>query len=501
MSFKVTFIFYNNFTAYSWSPAIQALSSYIKQHANCETTLIHINDKYGVRSNHESVIERLNSIKPDLIAFTSTSFGFYQINELAGSIKKVFSAIPIILGGIHSTIKPDDLEDSNFDAFCIGEGEKPLVTLIKKMQRNEDYFSTPSFHFKSNRTIIRNVLEPYEKNLDNLPPYDWEIFDTHKLLKLREGWVSLSLSRGCPFNCNFCINHKMKEIQGAKGYVRHKSVGRAISELLYLISRFPIKVFNFEDDILISSRSWASEFLSRYKNEIYEKYGIRFKVEARVDMITESIIKELKTAGCQEIQFGVETGNSMLRNFILNKNISDDQILNAFTLCWKYHINTLAFVMMGIPGETVDTIMDTVIMLSKIKSYLIRPAFIFPIYGTGFYSYCLQNNLLKEDILKYKSYLWTEGVPIYLKDISEESLIRYIIMLPWYINVELGLKDYEKMIKKYASLDFINVKNKKLSFQLILEEDRRQSLYFSENKISHYRYLNQELSYLQYNFF
>ena len=90
MSLKVTFIFYNNFTAYSWSPAIQALSSYIKQHANCETTLIHINDKYGVCSNHESVIERLNSIKPDLIAFTSTSFGFYQINELAGSIKKFF---------------------------------------------------------------------------------------------------------------------------------------------------------------------------------------------------------------------------------------------------------------------------------------------------------------------------------------------------------------------------------------------------------------------------
>ncbi len=501
MSFKVAFIFYNNFTAYSWSPAIQALSSYIKHHADCETTLIHVNDKYAIPSDYKAVIERLNIDKPDLIAFTSTSFGFYQINELAGSIKNIFPKIPIILGGIHSTIKPEDLADSNFDAFCIGEGEKPLLTLIKSMQRGEDYFNTPSFHFKSNGTIIRNPLEPYEKDLDNLPPYDWDIFDTYKLLQLREGWISLSLSRGCPFNCNFCINHKMKDIQGARGYVRHKSVEIAMNELLDLIHRFPIKVFNFEDDILVSNRKWAINFLSRYKREIYEKHGIRFKVEARVDIVKEDIIKELKEAGCQEIQFGVETGNSMLRNFILNKDISDDQILNAFSLCWKYRINTLAFIMIGIPGETENTIMDTVAILSKIKPYLIRPSFIFPIYGTGFYNYCLQNNLLKEDILKHKSYLWTEGVPIYLKDISEDLLTSYMILLPWHINIELGLKEYEKLIERYSSLDFIDIKNKRSNFNLVLEEDRRQSLYFSENKISHYRYLKDELSYLQYKCF
>ena len=501
MSFKVAFIFYNNFTAYSWSPAIQALSAYIKQHADCETALIHINDKYDTPADYTVIIEKLRTAKPDLIAFTSTSFGYYQINELAGEVKKALPRIHIILGGVHPTIKPDDLMNSNFDAFCIGEGEKPLLTLIQRMQSGEDYLNTPSFHFKSNGCIIKNDLEPYEKDLDMLPPYDWDIFDTSKLLKLRQGWISLSLSRGCPFNCNFCINHKMKEIQGVKGYVRHKSVELAINELLDLIHRFPIKVFNFEDDILVSNRKWAINFLSRYKKEIYEKYGIRFKVEARVDIVKEDIIKELKEAGCQEIQFGVETGNYKLRNFILNKNISDDQILNAFSLCWKYSINTLAFIMMGIPGETENTIKDTISMLSKIKPYLIRPSFIFPIYGTGFYNYCLQHSLLKEDILKHKSYLWTEGVPIYLKDISEELLTSYMILLPWYINVELGFKEYEILIKRYSSLNFIDKKNKRSNFKLVLEEDRRQSLYFSENKISHYRYGNDELSYLQYKYF
>jgi len=501
MPFKVVFVFYNNFTAYSWSPAIQALSAYIKEHADCETILIHISDKYDTSSEYTVIIEKLRAAKPNLIAFTSTSFGYYQINELVGKIKKAFPRIPIILGGIHPTIKPDDLVSSNFDAFCIGEGEKPLLTLIQRMQKGEGYLDTPSFHFKANGCIIKNNLEPYEKDLDMLPPYDWDIFDTHKLLKLRQGWISLSLSRGCPFNCNFCINHKMKEIQGAKGYVRHRSVEFAMNELLDLIHRFPIKVFNFEDDILVSNRKWAIEFLSRYKREIYERYSVRFKIEARVDIVKEDIIKELKESGCQEIQFGVETGNHKLRNFILNKNISDEQILNAFSLCWKYRINTLAFVMLGIPGETSDTIMDTVTMLSKIKPYLIRPSFIFPIYGTGFYNYCLQNNLLKEDILKHKSYLWTEGIPISLNEISEDMLTRFMVLLPWYINVELGLKEYEKLIKRYSSLDFIDISNKRVNFQFVLEEDKRQSLYFSENKIPHYRYGNDELSYLQYKFY
>jgi len=497
MPFKVSFIFYNNLTAYSWSPAIQALSAYIKIHAGCKTELIHINDRYGIVSKPEVIIEKLKASKPDLIAFTSTSFGYSQVNELAGQIKKEFPETLIILGGVHATIKPEDLINSNFDAYCIGEGEKPLLNLINKIQEGVSYTETPSFQFKRNGGIIRNPLEPFEKNLDMLPPYDWDIFDSSSLLEARKGWISLSFSRGCPFNCNFCINHRMKDILGIKGYVRQKSVKRSIEELLKLIDKFPsIKVFNFEDDILIFNKSWTSEFIRTYKEKIYEKYGIKFKIEARVDVINEEIIKELKEAGCQEIQFGVETGNSELRNFILNKSISDEQIICAFDLCHKYGINTLAFIMLGLPKETETTVMDTIRLLARIKPYLIRPSFIFPIYGTGFYNYCVENQLLKEGIGEYGTYLWTQGVPVRLNGIKEEALVRYMALLPWYINAELGLEDYKSLISEYGNKRFIV--NDKTEFKAALERDEDKNRELTSRNISHYRYFNDELNYLQY---
>ncbi|MFH1877993.1 MAG: radical SAM protein, partial [Candidatus Omnitrophota bacterium] len=316
-------------------------------------------------------------------------------------------------------------------------------------------------------------------------------------LELRKGWISLSFSRGCPFNCNFCINHRMKAILGANGYVRQKSVKNSIRELLDLIKKFPsIKVFNFEDDILIFNKSWTNEFMQAYKEKIYKKYGVKFKIEARVDLINETTVKELKEAGCQEVQFGVETGNSKLRNFILNKAVSDEQIISAFDLCRQYKINTLAFVMLGIPGETEHTVMDTIRMLTRIKSYLIRPSFIFPIYGTEFYKYCKKNGLLKEGIDRYENYLWTQGVPVRLNNISEGVLLKYMVFLPWYINAELGLKGYDILIKEYSRGEAI-IKDKS-DFEPILKIDRDKSRELSERNISHYHYFNGELNYLQY---
>lgn len=499
MPFKVAFIFYNNFTAYSWSPAIQALCAYIKAHAGCTTELLHINDRNGLPSEPRIITDILRKSKSDLIAFTSTSFGYSQVNELAGHIKSEFPAVPVILGGVHATLKPEDLSGSNFDGFCIGEGEIPLLKMINALKNKKGYFDTPSFHFKVNGEIIKNPLEPYEKDLNKLPAYDWDVFDTPKLLELRDGWLSLSVSRGCPFNCNFCINHRIKRILGQEGYVRQKTVKRTIGELSDLIRRYRIKVFNFEDDILIFNRAWTEEFLKRYKEEIYDRHKVKFKIEARVDLVTENIIKDLKGAGCQEIQFGVETGNPYLRNFILNKSVTDSHIISAFELCHKYGINTLAFIMLGIPQESERTVKDTIHLLSKIKPYLIRPSFIFPIYGTDFYNYCKENGLLKDKIEKSTTYLWTGGVPIVLEGISEEMLFRYMLLLPWYINLKLGLNEYRKAVDHYeANVELKNKENYNSIFEDVLKQDAQISKKLTGQKVAHYSYLNQELSYLRY---
>lgn len=129
---KILFIFPNFNAPYCWSPSIQILSAVLKRNGH-RTFLIHINDQHAFPNNSKEIVKEVKRINPDLIGFTGTSFDFQRINEIAGDIKKKFNGL-VVLGGIHATIKPDDLRGSNFDAFCVGEGEKALLELANRLE-------------------------------------------------------------------------------------------------------------------------------------------------------------------------------------------------------------------------------------------------------------------------------------------------------------------------------------------------------------------------------
>jgi len=482
---RVLFIFPNFNASYCWSPAIQILSAVLKK-AGHETFLIHINDQHAFPNDTQKIIKEVKRVKPDLIGFTGTGFDFSRINEICGEIKSSYNC-PIILGGTHATIKPDDLNESNFDAFCIGEGEKPILELTKRLKNKTAYSRVGSFWFKDNDRIIKNETLGIVDDLNDLPFNDWDIMDTKDLLLKRYNRLSIMISRGCPYQCSFCVNQILKKIKGLKNYTRIRNVDNALAELRYLAGKFRIDVFHFDDDMFLINQQWLHKFTTRYKEEIYKKYGVKYTIEARADTVNEGNVKLLKNSGCYEVRLGVETGDEYLRNKILNKRLKDETIINVFRLCNKHDLKPSAFFMFGIPHETEESLIKTIEMIAKIQPYLVRPTFFVPIYGTPLYEYCQKNKLMKE---KEPENQFTEAALIY-ESLSEDVLYRYYTLLPWYVNLKLGHKHYLKAIQKFEKYTKEELKNKR---NKVLEEDKKLS---EKTKSSHYMYFESNINFIQ----
>jgi len=475
----------------SFSPAIEILSACLKEDGN-DVELIHIHEKYGVPMDHNIIFSKVMDVNPDLIGITATTFQYDMSNEIAKNLKERGVNQLIILGGIHATIAPYDLGNSYFDAFAIGEAEKSLVELLRKLKDNEDIYSVKGFYFKRNDIIIYSGAAEVVRDLDELPPRDFEIMNVAKILSLRNKWLSTAISRGCPYACTFCINHKLREqykLSCGGGYYRCQSVDKAISDLLPVIKKYKdnIDVIDLDDELLLTNKKWFFEFAHRFLSEIYKPYNIQYAVNSRADLIDEEIVLKLKESGCELIEIGFETGSEALRNTLLLKGISDEQLIRAFDLFNKYGLRSLAYAMIGIPGESIDSINQSLKILRRLKPTLIRQTIFEPFIGTPLFDYCKENNLFNGN--KVSSNCFSSSTLIF-DNISPRELKLYQILYPWYLNLDFVGKyeeKYRELINKYSGkseeeLMLADVRNS------ILLEDEKISKILTADGIQHFHY-------------
>ena len=486
----------------NFSPAIINLSAYVKKSLpEINISLIHINNKFGVPFDLDIISKCVFDKKPDLVGITCTTYSYKISNDIATRLKNDGAFYPIVLGGSHATIKPDDLAESSFDAFAIGESECSLVDLCRRIMKNEDITSTPGFDFKSNLGIKRNPPAKIVNNLDEMPYPDYNIMDTGKMLGIRDGWMSVGFSRGCPYDCSFCINdilHKQFKQEQSGSYFRHRSSQNIILELNFLINTYgkKIKIFKFEDDLLMLNTDWFIKLMDMYRRKIYEPYGIPYVINARANLMNEDIIRTLSDSGCYEVQLGYETGDNNLRNKILNKRISDDQLLSAFSLSRQHGLRTLAYTMLGIPGETHNSIRTTIDLLNHMKPTLIRLTIFDPFFGTYMHEYCKKKNLFKKNNIEYGDPY--SGTRLIFSDLTDEDISFYHLFFGWYLNAwaedNSSLNTvYQTAIQKFKGIDLLSINR-----QIIFDYDKELSRNMLKLGMPHFRYFPNNMLYFEY---
>jgi len=376
----------------SFYSGIAYLSAALKTGLKCEVSLLHATKPLA----KIHFAEKLKSIKPDMVAFSSTTNMFPYVRLWSKWVKESDKDITVLCGGTHCTILPEEVIDvPNIDVVCIGEGEESIVELCDELNRGLDITQVKGLYTKNNDKIYRNEMRPLIENLDTLPYPDRTIFDYPNLHTEREGCATVMVSRGCPFGCSYCCNTALRNIyKNPANYVRFRSVEKTISELKNILGTYPsITRFNFDDDILPLRKEWFNGFTHNYKKEI----GVPYECNIHPSLITEETVKLLKSSGCDRIRIGVESGNEHVRKQVLARNISNRRISEAFNLCQQNGIKTFSFNMVGLPDEEAGSMLDTVKLNARIKSDRNQITIFYPYPGTRLYEICESQNLINHN--------------------------------------------------------------------------------------------------------
>jgi len=320
----------------------------------------------------------LDKIQPkDIVAFSTMSGEHHWALEVATEIRKEKDVLTVF-GGPHPTYFPEIINHPAVDIACCGEGEYSMLDLADAYDKGIDYTNIPNLSVKVSNKIKRNDVRALISDLDTLPFPDREIYYKYRLLK-KASLKPFMASRGCPFSCSFCFNEKLRSIYSNKGkYIRFRSPRNLIDEIKEVESMYGLRSIYFADDLFVLNKKWLMEFTSIYKKEIKKPYVC----SANVNTLNEEIIRILKDSGCHTVSFGIETGNERLRHELLNKSITNRQILEVGHLLKKYKLKFMTFNMIGLPGESIKNAFETIDLNIKIGTEYPRCSILTPYPGT-----------------------------------------------------------------------------------------------------------------------
>jgi anaerobic magnesium-protoporphyrin IX monomethyl ester cyclase len=298
-------------------------------------------------------IDYLTKIKPKIVGVTSYTFNFSAARNILKQIKRTDQDIITVLGGVHASSLPLEImtETPHIDYLVYGEGEETFLELCNMILRGEDPKDIAGLVFRDGEIEI-NRQRPLIDDLDSLP------FPDRTLLPLEEYPVSVvQTSRGCPYNCIFC---KINRHYGNS--IRFRDPLRVVDECSILVNRYKRNQIFFFGDSFTFNRDWIHSFC----DEI-QRRNLKFKwgCETRVDNVSYSMLKEMKKAGCIDVQYGIDYGDeTVLRK--LGKNTSISQIEDAVRWTKKLKIFVQSFFIFNCPGENEETMENTYNLIQKI---------------------------------------------------------------------------------------------------------------------------------------
>jgi len=288
-----------------------------------------------------------------IIGFTSTTLGWPVVREIAGNVKKAFPESLLVIGGPHVTAFPEDtLEAPVFDIGVVGDGEKAMVSIADHHARGVSMHTIAGCVTRTDAGSIRSLLPPpWIQDLDSLPfpALDLLPMDRYRSVMVKEPFVTMVTSRGCPYRCNFC-----SQIYGGNK-LRTRSPENIVDEMEQAVKRYQAKEIILFDETFGVKRNDALRVCALIRNR---KLDIRWSARTRIDVIDEQLLSAMRGAGCYALHLGVESGTERILR-AMNKKITVAQVRSVASMAHRLGFKLHAYFMIGYPGETRAEIDET----------------------------------------------------------------------------------------------------------------------------------------------
>ncbi|MBN2460513.1 MAG: radical SAM protein [Candidatus Cloacimonetes bacterium] len=424
------------------------VASYCARHTEHQVNVIDASlENYG----YPELSNALQQQEYDVIGISTLTFSLFDSIKTTKLVKEIHPGVIIVWGGIHVTLYPEESINLKEVDFAVqGEGEITFVELLANLNNRKKLREVPGLLFKEDGNIINTGIRPPLDNLDILPFPARQLTPYHRFYSVYRKTLATTIlsSRGCPFKCLFCIRSRYHS------KLRQRSPHNVIEEIKSVVAQ-GIEEFHFYDDTFTLNRKHVLQFCRLIRKE---NLHVTWSIMTRVDMIDSEMLQEMKQAGCFRIRYGVESGNDSILE-ILRKGTTVAQIRNAFNITKKAGIETVAYFIIGSPGEKLNHLRDTLALARELNADFTNFSIMTVYPGTELYQRALANKIIDRD-------LWREyaikpdrdfQLPLWEENFTRKELLkiqakayRIVYLRPQYIIRKFGRITSWKSIRELA---------------------------------------------------
>ena len=301
---------------------------------------------------------KLEQFNPDIVAATAVTMTFDQAIRIIQDVRRWRPDCLTVMGGPHVTFCAEEslLAYPELDLVVLGEGEETLVEIAEEAGKRRNWRQIPGLVFHQGGVIASTGKRPHPIDVNTLeaPARHLLALGRYRALGMA---ISMTTSRGCPYSCIFCVGRKMV---GAK--VRYRDPVNVVDEMETL-SGYGFCQINVADDLFTAN---ARHCLAVCDEILKRNLKVKWTSFARVDTVSLKVLQRMKDAGCQAVSFGIESGNAEILKTI-RKGITVSQVIEAVKLCNQVGLLPHGSFILGLPGETPETLKETLAFGEELK--------------------------------------------------------------------------------------------------------------------------------------
>ena len=427
-------------------------------------------------AEREDPVEFARRFRPHITGYSVLTGSQRYYFDLNLNIKAALDdQVLSVFGGPHPTFFPEMIEEPGVDGICIGEGEGAILDLADSLAQNGNgpgshlpaVTDIPNWWFKTNTTIVRNEPRPLNHDLSSLPRPDRAlVYDKHPPLS-NSPIKHFMAGRGCPFNCSYCFNHAYYQIYEGEPRGLQRSVDHVIEEVSWVRDRYPLEHVVFVDDMFVLNRAWLEEFAEKWPQQV----GLSFFCNVRANVIARrpELVPILKRAGCSTASMGVETANDRLRNELLRRRMSREDMIETGRLFEEAGIHLTTTNMLGLPSGGLEDDLETMRLNAQVGSSYAH-AFLFQPYpGTDLGRFTMEQGYMDCGFEDISTSAWERSILVFSSEEEKrqvehlqrlfalgvewpwlEPVIRRLIRLPHNRLVDSLFWWAHKLFKGYA---------------------------------------------------
>jgi radical SAM superfamily enzyme YgiQ (UPF0313 family) len=343
------------------------------------------------------------------------------------------------------------MRDGVWDHVGVGECEDALLELLRRVEAGEmtedvqNFLSWPGGarpEGDSSDAWKHNPVGPFP-DFKAQPLPDYALFDTQRITDLKDGWFSVMTSRGCPYRCTYCLNHRIVNTYKADlnrkvadlGFFRFRDPEFVVKELKHVLETHErVETFLFDDDLFTQN---AEHAIAVCDAMIREGISVPFVVNSHVKRLDPRVAAALGRAGCSILKLGIESGSPRVRKQVLKRHMTQADIFDTVESAEEHKLHTSGFLMVGLPTETDEERWETVDLLAKTRIGRFRASFFFPFPGTEGWDMTVEGGYVDPDEIDSKR-TFTDGSVLDFGPEENLFIDKLGRALPWFVNARLA---------------------------------------------------------------